>query len=145
MARRAEAFVLKGFSRRPRRQPILYGHRSVSEYLFVAIFAIVALVVVGALLVLSTLLGPRNSTAEKNLPYECGMLPTEEARGRFPVRFATIAMLFIIFDIEVVFMYPWAVALDELKLFGLIEMVVFVAILAVAYVFVWGRGGLEWD
>ena len=116
-----------------------------SEYLFVTIFAIVALVIVAGILLLSSILGPRNSTAEKNLPYECGMLPTEEAKGRFPVRFATIAMLFIIFDIEVVFMYPWAVALDELKLFGLIEMVVFVAILAVAYVFVWGRGGLEWD
>ncbi len=116
-----------------------------SEYLFVAIFAIVALVVVAGMLALSALLGPKNSTAEKNLPYECGMLPTEEAKGRFPVRFATVAMLFIIFDIEVVFMYPWAVALDELKLFGLIEMAVFVVILAIAYVFIWGRGGLEWD
>ncbi len=116
-----------------------------SEYLFVIIFALVALVVVAALLVLSALLGPRNSTVEKNLPYECGMLPSEEAKGRFPVRFATLAMLFIIFDIEVVFMYPWAVALDELGLFGLIEMVVFVAVLAIAYVFIWGRGGLEWD
>jgi NADH-quinone oxidoreductase subunit A len=117
----------------------------VSEYLFVAIFAVVALAVVGGVLLLSSILGPRNSTTEKNLPYECGMLPSEEAKGRFPVRFATIAMLFIIFDIEVVFMYPWAVALEELKLFGLIEMVVFVIILAVAYVFIWGRGGLEWD
>lgn len=116
-----------------------------SEYLFVIVFAFVALVVVVALLVLSSLLGPRNSTAEKNLPYECGMLPSEEAKGRFPVRFATLAMLFIIFDIEVVFMYPWAVALDELGLFGLIEMVVFVAVLAIAYIFIWGRGGLEWD
>ena len=116
-----------------------------SEYLFVTIFAIVALAIVAGILLLSSILGPRNSTAEKNLPYECGMLPTEEAKGRFSVRFATIAMLFIIFDIEVVFMYPWAVALDELKLFGLIEMVVFVVILAVAYVFIWGRGGLEWD
>ncbi|MDH3257051.1 MAG: NADH-quinone oxidoreductase subunit A [Nitrospinota bacterium] len=116
-----------------------------SEYLFVIVFAIVALAVVGGVLLLSSILGPRNDTVEKNLPYECGMLPSEEAKGRFPVRFATIAMLFIIFDIEVVFMYPWAVALDELKLFGLIEMVVFVAILAVAYVFIWGRGGLEWD
>ena len=116
-----------------------------SEYLFVIIFALVALVVVVGILWLSTLLGPRNSTVEKNRPSECGMLPSEEAKGRFPVRFATIAMLFIILDIEVVFMYPWAVALDELKLFGLIEMVVFVFILAIAYVFVWGRGGLEWD
>ncbi|MCH7501371.1 MAG: NADH-quinone oxidoreductase subunit A [Nitrospinae bacterium] len=116
-----------------------------SEYLFVIIFALVALVVIVGLLVLSSLLGPRNSTVEKNMPYECGMLPSEEAKGRFPVRFATIAMLFIIFDIEVVFMYPWAVALDELKLFGLIEMMVFVFVLAIAYIFVWGRGGLEWD
>ncbi len=116
-----------------------------SEYLFVIIFALVALVVIVGLLVFSSLLGPRNSTVEKNMPYECGMLPSEEAKGRFPVRFATIAMLFIIFDIEVVFMYPWAVALDELKLFGLIEMVVFVFVLAIAYIFVWGRGGLEWD
>ncbi len=116
-----------------------------SEYLFVIIFALVALVVVAALLLLSSLLGPRNPTVEKNLPYECGMLPSEEAKGRFPVRFATLAMLFIIFDIEVVFMYPWAVALDELGLFGLIEMVVFVAVLAIAYIFIWGRGGLEWD
>jgi len=117
----------------------------VSEYLFVVVFAFVALAVVAGVLLLSSILGPKNDNVEKNLPYECGMLPSEEAKGRFPVRFATIAMLFIIFDIEVVFMYPWAVALGELKLFGLIEMVVFVAILAVAYVFIWGRGGLEWD
>jgi NADH-quinone oxidoreductase subunit A len=116
-----------------------------TEYFFISVFAVVALVVVGALLALSTILGPRNPTPQKLIPYECGIIPREEAKGRYPVRFATIAMLFIIFDIEVVFMYPWAVALDQLKLFGLIEMVVFIAILGVAYVYVWGRGGLEWD
>ena len=116
-----------------------------TEYFFIAVFAIVALVVIGALLALSTILGPRNPSPQKLIPYECGIIPTEEAKGRYPVRFATIAMLFIIFDIEVVFMYPWAVALDQLKLFGLIEMVVFIAILGVAYVYIWGRGGLEWD
>jgi len=116
-----------------------------TEYFFIAVFAVVALVVVGALLALSTILGPRNPTPQKLIPYECGIIPTEEAKGRYPVRFATIAMLFIIFDIEVVFMYPWAVALDQLSLFGLIEMVVFIAILGVAYVYIWGRGGLEWD
>lgn len=116
-----------------------------TEYIFVSVFAVVALVIVVGLLVLSTILGPRKPSAEKTIPYECGMLPSEEAKGRFPVRFATIAMLFIIFDIEVVFMYPWAVALDQLKLFGLVEMIIFVAILAIAYVYIWGRGGLEWD
>lgn len=116
-----------------------------TEYFFIAVFAIVALVVIGALLVLSTILGPRNPTPQKLLPYECGIIPTEEAKGRYPVRFATLAMLFIIFDIEVVFMYPWAVALDQLQLFGLMEMIAFIAILGVAYVYIWGRGGLEWD
>ena len=85
-----------------------------AEYFYISLFAVVALVVVGALLALSTLLGPRNPSAQKMLPYECGIIPTEEAKGRYPVRFATIAMLFIIFDVEVVFMYPWAVALAEL-------------------------------
>ncbi|GJL77681.1 MAG: NADH-quinone oxidoreductase subunit A 1 [Nitrospinaceae bacterium] len=116
-----------------------------TEYFFIAVFAVVALVVIGALLALSTILGPRNPTPQKLIPYECGIIPREEAKGRFPVRFATIAMLFIIFDIEVVFMYPWAVALDQLQLFGLIEMAVFIAILGVAYIYIWGRGGLEWD
>ena len=116
-----------------------------TEYFFISVFAIVALIVIGALLVLSTILGPRNPTPQKLLPYECGIIPTEEAKGRYPVRFATLAMLFIIFDIEVVFMYPWAVALDQLQLFGLIEMIAFIAILGVAYVYIWGRGGLEWD
>ncbi len=116
-----------------------------TEYFFISVFAIVALVVIGALLVLSTILGPRNPTPQKLLPYECGIIPTEEAKGRYPVRFATLAMLFIIFDIEVVFMYPWAVALDQLQLFGLMEMIAFIAILGVAYVYIWGRGGLEWD
>ena len=115
-----------------------------AEYFYISLFAVVALVVIGALLALSTLLGPRNATPQKLLPYECGIVPAEEAKGRYPVRFATIAMLFIIFDVEVVFMYPWAVALAELKLFGLIEMLIFIIILGIAYVYIWGRGGLEW-
>ena len=115
------------------------------EYFFISVFAVVALVVIGVLLALSTILGPRNPSPQKLIPYECGIIPTEEAKGRYPVRFATLAMLFIIFDIEVVFMYPWAVALDQLQLFGLIEMIVFIAILGVAYIYIWGRGGLEWD
>ena len=116
-----------------------------TEFFYISLFAVVAIVVIGALLALSTVLGPRNPSPQKLLPYECGIIPTEEAKGRYPVRFATIAMLFIIFDVEVVFMYPWAVALEELQLFGLIEMAIFIIILAIAYVYIWGRGGLEWD
>ena len=122
-----------------------FGEFSMQEYFFISLIAIFALVLVGALLVLSTILGPRNPSPQKQIPYECGIVPKEEAKGRYPVRFATVAMLFIIFDIEVVFMYPWAVSLDQLKLFGLVEMLVFIFILGIAYIYVWGRGGLEWD
>jgi len=121
------------------------GEFYMQEYFFISLVAIFALVLVGVLLVLSFILGPRNPTSQKLIPYECGIIPTEEAKGRYPVRFATVAMLFIIFDIEVVFMYPWAVSLGQLKLFGLIEMMVFIFILGIAYVYIWGRGGLEWD
>ena len=121
------------------------GESVMQEYFFISLVAVFALVLVGALLTLATILGPRNPTPQKLIPYECGIIPKEEAKGRYPVRFATVAMLFIIFDIEVVFMYPWAVSLGQLKLFGLIEMLVFIVILGIAYVYIWGRGGLEWD
>ncbi len=115
------------------------------DYFYIFLFGVVAVAVVAVLLLLSTILGPRKPTPQKLMPYECGIIPREEARGRYPVRFATIAMLFIIFDVEVVFLYPWAVALDQLQVFGLIEMFVFILILGIAYVYIWGRGGLEWD
>ena len=90
-------------------------------------------------------LSPRKWTKEKLGPYESGIVPeTTVERERFPVKFYLLAMLFIIFDIETVFMYPWAVAYDQLGLFGLAEMGTFVAILLAAYVYVWKRGGLEW-
>ena len=105
-----------------------FGESVMQEYFFISLVAVFALVLVGALLALSTILGPRNPSPQKLIPYECGVVPKEEAKGRYPVRFATVAMLFIIFDIEVVFMYPWAVSLGQLKLFGLIEMLVFILI-----------------
>ena len=94
---------------------------------------------------LSHFLGPRRPTPAKLEPYECGMRPIGSARQRVPVRFYLIAMLFILFDIEIVFLYPWAVVLDRLGLFGLIEMAVFVAILVIGYVYVWRKGALDWE
>jgi len=90
-------------------------------------------------------LGRRVNTAEKLMPYECGITPVGNARDRFHTRFYLIAMLFIVFDIETVFLYPWAVVYKQLALFGLIEMVVFIAILLAGLVYVWGKGALEWD
>jgi NADH-quinone oxidoreductase subunit A len=91
-------------------------------------------------------LSPRKWTQAKLDPYECGIVPEPEDREseRFPVKFYLVAMLFIIFDIETVFLYPWAVAYEQLAVFGLVEMAVFIGILLAAYAYVWQRGGLEW-
>jgi len=81
----------------------------------------------------------------KAAAYECGITPTGTARERFHTRFYLVAMLFIVFDIETVFLYPWAIVFKHLGLFGLVEMAVFLAILLVGFVYVWGKGALEWD
>jgi NADH-quinone oxidoreductase subunit A len=93
---------------------------------------------------LSWLVGKRQSSSEKLMAYECGNIPAGNARQRFPIKFYIIAMLFIVFDIEAMFLYPWAVIYRSLKLFGLIEMVVFIAILLIGFLYVWKKGALEW-
>jgi NADH-quinone oxidoreductase subunit A len=107
-------------------------------------------IVVGAFAVLSlavsALLRPKRPTPAKIAPYESGITPFRLPKTeRFPVKFYVIAMLFIIFDIEAIFLYPWAVAFRQLGLFGLVEMVVFIGLVFVAYVYVWQKGGLEWE
>ncbi|MGH7480776.1 MAG: NADH-quinone oxidoreductase subunit A [Longimicrobiales bacterium] len=93
------------------------------------------------------LTGPRRFNRARLDAYECGIEPTPQpvGGGRFPVKYYLTAMLFIIFDIEIVFLYPWAVAFDSLGIFGLVEMALFILTLLVAYAYVWRRGGLEWD
>jgi NADH-quinone oxidoreductase subunit A len=117
--------------------------------LYVPILILGALAAVFAIfsLVMGSLAGPKRWNRAKLEAYECGIEPTPQARGggRFPVKYYLTAMLFILFDIEIVFLYPWAVALDRLGAFGLVEMVTFIATLLVAYAYVWRRGGLEWD
>jgi NADH-quinone oxidoreductase subunit A len=94
----------------------------------------------------SALLRPRRPTPAKLSPYECGIEPERMPRTeRFPVKFYLVAMLFIIFDIETIFLFPWAVTFRQLGLFGLIEMVVFIALVFVAYVYVWKKGGFDWE
>ena len=91
--------------------------------------------------------GPRRFNKAKLDAYECGIEPTPQpvGGGRFPVKFYLTAMLFIVFDIEIIFLYPWAVTFDHLGVFGLVEMIVFILTVFVAYAYVWRRGGLEWD
>src|SRR5437016_1122633 len=94
---------------------------------------------------LSAVLGPRRPSAEKELPYECGIVPVEAARRRFSVGFYVTAMLFIIFDVESIFIIPWATIVRQLKVFGVIEMGVFIFTLLIALLYVWRKGALRWD
>ena len=105
-----------------------------------AVFAVVSVVV-------ALVVGPRRYNRAKLEAYECGIEPlTEEPMGqRFPVKYYLTAMLFIVFDIEIVFLYPWAVTFDQLGTFALVEMAIFMGTVFVAYAYVWRRGGLEWD
>jgi NADH-quinone oxidoreductase subunit A len=118
-----------------------------SLYVPILILGALAAVFATFSLVMGSLAGPKRWNRAKLEAYECGIEPTPQARGggRFPVKYYLTAMLFILFDIEIVFLYPWAVALDRLGAFGLVEMVTFIATLLVAYAYVWRRGGLEWD
>ncbi|MFF1816004.1 NADH-quinone oxidoreductase subunit A [Kribbella sp. NPDC051587] len=111
-----------------------------------ALGVLAALFVLGSI-VTSALVGPKRYNRAKLDSYECGIEPTPQpvGGGRFPVKYYITAMLFIVFDIEIVFLYPWAVAFDQMALFGLIEMVIFIVTVFIAYSYVWRRGGLEWD
>jgi NADH-quinone oxidoreductase subunit A len=114
------------------------------SYLPAIVFLILGGTVGGAFAALNSFIGPRRSSAHKHDPYECG-LPSEVKRGmRFGISFYLIAMLFILFDIEVVFLYPIAIELRAFGTFALIETIVFVVLLLVAFVYVWRRGALEW-
>jgi NADH-quinone oxidoreductase subunit A len=116
--------------------------------LYVPIVVLAALSAVFATfsLVAGSIAGPRRWNRAKLEAYECGIEPTpHRVSARFPVKYYITAMLFIVFDIEIIFLYPWAVAYDALGVFGLIEMVTFVATVLVVYAYVWRRGGLEWD
>lgn len=121
-----------------------------SEYLPVHFLPVAVFLILGAafgigILTFSWLLRPRRPYPEKLITYESGITPFMDARQKFSIRYYIIAMLFLIFDIEAVFLYPWAVAYDRLALYGLVEMVIFIAILAIGYVYAWKKGALEWE
>ena len=114
-------------------------------YLPIIVLAVVAVLFGLGSLIFSTLIGQKKPSAVKLAPYECGVEPVGSARERFSIKFYIIAMLFILFDIEAVFLYPWAVLFKRLGMFGLIEMGVFIVILFVGYIYVWKKGALEWE
>jgi NADH-quinone oxidoreductase subunit A len=111
---------------------------------------VVLMIVLGAgfavvMIGLSVLLGPRNPTPEKLAPYECGMPAVGDARERQSVKFYLVAMIFLLFDIEVAFLYPWALAIRDLRWVGLIQIVVFFALLLTGFVYIWRKGVLDWS
>ena len=115
------------------------------DYLPLAVVIIIATGIAGLAISLGHLFGPRRPTLRKSQPYESGMRPIGPGTRRMPVRFYLIAVLFILFDIEIVFFLPWAVVFNKLGLFGLIEMLIFIVILMVGYVYAWKKGAMEWE
>lgn len=115
------------------------------EYFPILMFLLLATVMGVALLTVGGILGPNRPDSEKLSPYECGFEAFEDTRMKFDVRFYLVAILFIIFDLEIAFLFPWAVALDTIGMTGLIAMAVFLGILVVGFIYEWKKGALEWE
>jgi len=115
------------------------------NYLPILIFMCVTLLMGSVFIVLGKLLGPSRPDAEKNSPYECGFEAFEDSRMKFDVRYYLVAILFIIFDLEIAFLFPWAIVLDQIGTFGLVAMAIFLAVLVVGFIFEWKKGALEWE
>ena len=116
-----------------------------AAYTPILIILVLAVLLAIALTTVSIVFGPHHPTPAKLAAYECGIVPTTQARQRFPVKFYLMAMLFIVFDIEAIFLYPWAVWLKHLKTFGLWEMFTFIGVLFIGLLYVYRKGVLEWD
>ncbi|OQW93327.1 MAG: NADH-quinone oxidoreductase subunit A [Beggiatoa sp. IS2] len=115
------------------------------NYLPILIFIIVGILVGVVPITLGFFLGPRQPDYEKNSPYECGFEAFEDARMKFDVRYYLVAILFIIFDLEIAFLFPWAVVFKDIGLFGFAAMMLFLAILVVGFIYEWKKGALEWE
>jgi len=114
-------------------------------YLPILIFMAVGLIMGAVLLTIGLVLGPSRPDPAKGSPYECGFEAFEDSRMKFDVRFYLVAILFIIFDLEIAFLFPWAVALDSIGLFGLIAMAFFLGVLVIGFIYEWKKGALEWE
>ena len=114
------------------------------QYFPVLLQALIAMALAAGLLTVSYLLGKRVKNKIKDTPYESGMIPTGDARQRFSVKFYLVGMLFILFDIEAIFLYPWVVVYRDLKMFGFVEMLIFVILILSGFFYIWKKGALDW-
>lgn len=115
------------------------------NYLPIVVFIAIAGIMATAMVVLSFAVGKQNPDADKNAAYECGFDAFDDARSRFDVRFYLVAILFIIFDLEIAFLFPWAISLGEIGLFGFWSMMVFLGVLTVGFIYEWNKGALDWE
>ena len=115
------------------------------EYLPILIFLIMAIGISVGAITLSLILGKNNLYREKASTYECGFEPFQDSRSKFEVKFYLVAILFIIFDLEIIFLFPWAVAFDQLNLFGFLSMMFFLLVLTIGFVYEWMKGALDWS
>ncbi len=115
------------------------------NYIPVLIFIVIGLGLGAMMIMMGAMLGPSRPDSEKQSPYECGFEAFEDSRMKFDVRYYLVAILFIIFDLEIAFLFPWAVVLDEIGMFGFLAMMLFLAVLVVGFVYEWGKGALEWE
>ena len=114
------------------------------QWLPVLIQAVLAAVIAAALVTLTFVIGRKLKNRVKDMPYECGIVPTGDARERFSVKFYLVAMIFILFDIEAIFLYPWAVVYKDLKMFAFVEMFLFVVLILAGFFFIWKKGVFDW-
>jgi len=115
------------------------------NYLPVLVFMVVGIAIGGIMIVLGFVLSPYRPDSEKLSPYECGFEAFEDARAKFDVRYYLVAILFIIFDLEIAFLFPWAVVLSDIGMFGYIAMTIFLGILVIGFIYEWKKGALEWE
>ena len=120
-------------------------YQAISNYVPVFIFVLIAIGFGLAILFMARAVRPDRPDPEKLSPYECGIPPLMGARERFSVRFFIIAVLFLLFDVEAIFMYPWAVVYRKIGLYGFVEMLLFILIILVGYIYAWRKGALEWE
>ena len=121
------------------------GNVMLLEYLPIFIFLVFALIFATIMLGIGFTFGPHNPDAEKNSPYECGFEAFEDSRMKFDIRYYLVAILFIIFDLEIAFLFPWAIVIHDIGIYGLISMAIFLFILIVGFIYEWKKGALEWD
>ena len=118
---------------------------ALTEYLPILLFLGIATILALALLAIGSLLGPKRPGADKVSPYECGFEAFEDARMKFDVRYYLMAILFIVFDLEIAFLFPWAVVFTDIGVIAMIEMALFLALLVVGFAYIWKKGALEWE